>query len=125
MNDLMAKEPGRRDPHGRAARRPVAPFYPGHPVPVGLFVGRPPEIDRIMPRGVGQVVRGKPIAIFVQGARPGSVPPARRLCRRFFASCRPGVASEPGIAEVISRQLVRLRGTRLGLHAASAPNREI
>ena len=44
-----------------------SPFYPGHPVPVELFVGRQPEIDRIITRGVGQVERGKPISIFVQG----------------------------------------------------------
>ena len=36
-----------------------------------------------------------------------------------------GVASEPGIAEVISRQLVRLRDTRPGLSAVSVSNHEI
>jgi len=44
-----------------------SPFYPGQPVPVELFVGRREQIDRIMTRGVGQVVAGKPIAVFVQG----------------------------------------------------------
>jgi hypothetical protein len=44
-----------------------SPFYPGQPVPVELFVGRQQEIDRIITRGVGQVERGKPISIFVQG----------------------------------------------------------
>lgn len=44
-----------------------SPFSPGQPVPVELFVGREKEIERIMTRGVGQVERGKPIAMFVQG----------------------------------------------------------
>jgi DNA-binding MarR family transcriptional regulator len=44
-----------------------SPFYPGQPVPVQLFVGRQDQLDRIIKRGVGQVERGKPISIFVQG----------------------------------------------------------
>lgn len=44
-----------------------SPFYPGQPVPVELFVGRQDQLDRIIQRGVGQVERGKPISIFVQG----------------------------------------------------------
>lgn len=44
-----------------------SPFYPGHLVPVELFVGRQKEIERILQRGVGQVEGGKPISIFVQG----------------------------------------------------------
>jgi AAA ATPase domain len=44
-----------------------SPFYPGQPVPVELFVGREKEIERIITRGVGQVERGKPVSIFVQG----------------------------------------------------------
>lgn len=44
-----------------------SPFSPGQPVPVELFVGRDKEIDRIITRGVGQVVRGKPVSIFVEG----------------------------------------------------------
>lgn len=44
-----------------------SPFYPGHLVPVELFVGRQKEIERILQRGVGQVERGKPVSIFVQG----------------------------------------------------------
>jgi hypothetical protein len=44
-----------------------SPFYPTQPVPVELFVGRQDQLDRIIQRGVGQVERGKPIAIFVQG----------------------------------------------------------
>jgi len=44
-----------------------SPFYPGQPVPVELFVGRQEQLDRIIKRGVGQVERGKPISIFVQG----------------------------------------------------------
>ena len=44
-----------------------SPFYPGQPVPVELFVGRQDQLDRIIKRGVGQVERGKPISIFVQG----------------------------------------------------------
>src|ERR1041384_4069565 len=44
-----------------------SPFYPGQPVPVELFVGRHDQLDRIIKRGVGQVERGKPISMFVQG----------------------------------------------------------
>jgi hypothetical protein len=44
-----------------------SPFYPGQPVPVELFVGRQGQLDRIIKRGVGQVERGKPISIYVQG----------------------------------------------------------
>lgn len=44
-----------------------SPFYPSHPVPVELFVGRQPQLDRIIQRGVGQVQRGKPISIYVGG----------------------------------------------------------
>ncbi len=44
-----------------------SPFYPGQPVPVELFVGRAAQIDRILTRGAGQVVAGKPAAVFVQG----------------------------------------------------------
>lgn len=44
-----------------------SPFYPTQPVPVELFVGRQDQLHRIIERGVGQVERGKPISIFVQG----------------------------------------------------------
>lgn len=44
-----------------------SPFYPGQPVPVEFFVGRPQERDRILTRGAGQVALGKPVAIFTQG----------------------------------------------------------
>lgn len=44
-----------------------SPFYPGQPVPAELFVGRAPQIERIMKRGVGQVAAGKPVALYVQG----------------------------------------------------------
>ena len=44
-----------------------SPFYPGQPVPVDFFVGRLPQIERIMTRGVAQVAAGKPVAIYVQG----------------------------------------------------------
>jgi len=44
-----------------------SPFYPGQPVPTELFVGRASQIDQIMSKGVGQVVNGKPVAIYVQG----------------------------------------------------------
>jgi len=44
-----------------------SPFYPGQPVPVDFFVGRPNEIDRIMVRGAAQVAFGKPVAVFTQG----------------------------------------------------------
>ena len=44
-----------------------SPFYPGRPVPVEYFVGRKPEIERIVTRGVRQVSSGKPISIFVEG----------------------------------------------------------
>jgi hypothetical protein len=44
-----------------------SPFYPGQPVPRELFVGRAPQIQRILERGAGQVALGKPMAIFVEG----------------------------------------------------------
>jgi len=44
-----------------------SPFHPGQPVPLDLFVGRVAELQHIMVRGAGQVTRGKPIAIFVEG----------------------------------------------------------
>lgn len=44
-----------------------SPFYPSQPVPVELFVGRQDQLDRITKRGIGQVERGKPISIYVQG----------------------------------------------------------
>jgi hypothetical protein len=44
-----------------------SPFYPGQPVPVELFVGRSPQIERILSRGVKQVAAGKSMAFFVQG----------------------------------------------------------
>jgi hypothetical protein len=43
----------------------------------------------------------------------------------FAAPWRRGVASEPGIAEVVWRQPVRLRGVRWSLDVTSALNREI
>jgi len=49
------------------AEKGGSPFYPGQPVPVELFVGRDKQIDRILTRGVGQVGRGKPVAVYVQG----------------------------------------------------------
>lgn len=44
-----------------------SPFYPGQPVPIELFVGRMPEIGRILHRGSQQVAAGKPSHFFVQG----------------------------------------------------------
>jgi len=44
-----------------------SPFYPGQPVPVDLFVGRKPQIERIITRGAGQVEQGKPVAMYIQG----------------------------------------------------------
>jgi hypothetical protein len=44
-----------------------SPFYPGQPVPAELFVGRKPQLERILQRGVGQVSAGKPVSVFVQG----------------------------------------------------------
>lgn len=44
-----------------------SPFYPGQPVPVELFAGRREQIQRIIKRGVEQVSRGKPVAMFIQG----------------------------------------------------------
>lgn len=49
------------------AEKGKSPFYPGQPVPVELFVGRQREIERILERGVGQVQRGKPVAMFIEG----------------------------------------------------------
>lgn len=44
-----------------------SPFYPGHPLPPELFVGRVEQIERVMTRGAGQVALGKPVSIFIQG----------------------------------------------------------
>lgn len=44
-----------------------SPFYPGQPVPVELFVGRRPQVERILRHGAAQVAAGKPVAMFVQG----------------------------------------------------------
>ena len=44
-----------------------SPFYPGHPVPPELFVGRSAQIQRILQRGAGQVAGGKPVSMFIQG----------------------------------------------------------
>ena len=44
-----------------------SPFHPGQPIPAELFVGRKSQIDRILQRGVAQVVAGKPVAMYVQG----------------------------------------------------------
>ncbi len=44
-----------------------SPFYPGQPVPVELFVGRRPQIERILNQGVKQVAAGKPSTFFIQG----------------------------------------------------------
>ena len=44
-----------------------SPFRPGQPIPAELFVGRLPQIERILQRGVAQVAAGKPLAMFVQG----------------------------------------------------------
>jgi AAA ATPase domain len=43
-----------------------SPFYPGQPVPVELFVGREPELERIT-RALSQVRSGKPQYVFVTG----------------------------------------------------------
>lgn len=50
-----------------AMQKGKSPFYPGQPVPVELFVGRAEQINRIIERGVNQVVAGKPMAFFIQG----------------------------------------------------------
>ncbi len=44
-----------------------SPFYPGHPLPPELFVGRAEQIERVMTRGAGQVTLGKPVSIFIEG----------------------------------------------------------
>jgi len=44
-----------------------SPFSPAQPVPVELFEGRSQQIDRIMTQAVGQVVEGKPVAVFLEG----------------------------------------------------------
>jgi hypothetical protein len=44
-----------------------SPFFPDHPVPAELFVGRAAQIDRIMTRAVGQVAAGKPVSVFLEG----------------------------------------------------------
>jgi hypothetical protein len=49
------------------AEKSQRPFYPGQPVPAEFFVGRRAQLEHILKRGVGQVARGKPIAMFVQG----------------------------------------------------------
>lgn len=44
-----------------------SPFYPNHPVPSELFVGREEQINKIKQRGIGQVAAGKPITMFLEG----------------------------------------------------------
>ena len=44
-----------------------SPFFPDHPVPIELFVGRAAQIDHIMTRAVGQVAAGKPVYVFLEG----------------------------------------------------------
>jgi hypothetical protein len=44
-----------------------SPFYPGHPVPTELFVGRASQVDRIVRRGVHRTAEGRPYSIYVQG----------------------------------------------------------
>jgi len=44
-----------------------SPFHPGQPIPAELFVGRRPQIERILQRGAAQVAAGKPVAMFIQG----------------------------------------------------------
>ena len=44
-----------------------SPFHPGQPIPAEQFVGRQPQIERILQRGAAQVAAGKPVAMFVQG----------------------------------------------------------
>jgi hypothetical protein len=43
------------------------PFSPAKPVIPELFVGRQAQIQRIMQRGVGQTLQGKPTAFFIEG----------------------------------------------------------
>ncbi|MFH1574426.1 MAG: hypothetical protein ABIG68_10605 [Acidobacteriota bacterium] len=47
-----------------------SPFTPGRPVPVEFFVGRLPEIDRMV-RSVRQVAQGKQENLFLGGERRG------------------------------------------------------
>jgi Cdc6-like AAA superfamily ATPase len=44
-----------------------SPFLPDQPVPYELFAGRLEQITHIMERGVGQVERGKPVTIYLEG----------------------------------------------------------
>jgi len=44
-----------------------SPFFPDHPVPAELFVGRAAQIDHLMTRAVGQVAEGKPVSVFLEG----------------------------------------------------------
>lgn len=44
-----------------------SPFYPDQPIPVELFRGRAEQIQHIRERGVGQVIAGKPVTMFVEG----------------------------------------------------------
>lgn len=43
-----------------------SPFYPGQPVPVEYFVGRPNEIERLT-RAASQVAAGRPQAVYIEG----------------------------------------------------------
>lgn len=43
-----------------------SPFYPGQPVPVEFFVGRPNEIERLT-RAASQVAAGRPRAVYIEG----------------------------------------------------------
>lgn len=44
-----------------------SPFYPDQPIPVEFFRGRKEQIQHILTRGVGQVIVGKPVTMFVEG----------------------------------------------------------
>jgi len=47
-------------------QKPPSPFYPSHPVPVDLFVGRVGEIELIR-RYAQEAAQGKPNAVFLEG----------------------------------------------------------
>jgi hypothetical protein len=49
------------------AEKGASPFYPNRPVPYEYFIGRTPQMDRILSRGAHQVAAGKMVPMFLQG----------------------------------------------------------
>ena len=49
------------------AEKGNSPFYPSNPVPAEYFIGREPQLMRILQRGAGPVSNGRMVPMYVQG----------------------------------------------------------